>query len=220
VILSFSVADARAGFVTSTFDSDAEGWTTFNDANALYSSTFGNPAGSFEGIDRVNSVVWYFDAPAKFLGDQSSNFGAPLSYDIWVSDYNPANTVVGDVVIRGNGLQLKWREAAPVADAWTTQTVILDSTGGWERSADDVPATEAELRLVLSNLQFLRIRGEYHSGPDHGFLDNVTLGTAPAPEPSSVALANIGLMGVIAGALQNRRKAIKAATGLSNQSQC
>lgn len=189
-------SEARAALVISRFDDDAEGWGEFNDGRAEYSSTFGNPAGSFRVSDRVRGTVWYFLAPDKFLGDQSSNYGGTLSYDLWVSHYVGNNTAVGDVVIRGNGLRLKWRWATPVAETWTTQTVRLDTTGGWERSADDKPATEAELRSVLSDLDFFAIRGEYRSGEDHGYLDNVILSPVPGPGGLALMASALGSLGL------------------------
>ena len=173
---------AAQAAIVSTFDSDADGWTTINDADEAWTGDFGNPAGSFHGIDRVNSVVWYFDAPAKFLGNQSALYGSELWYDIWLSHFDPVNTDVGDVVIRGNGVRLKWRGATAAAGAWTTQRVRLDVTGGWENSMTDNPATELEIRTALASLNLLAIRGEYRSGPDNGYLDNVALGV---PEPST-----------------------------------
>lgn len=202
-MLGCAAQDALAGLVTSAFDTDADGWTAvLNGMNeGAYSSTFGNPPGSFGATDRRDGSVWRFQAPAKYLGDQSSNYGTLLRYDLWLSVYNPQNNTVGDVAIGSDDLILKWLGATPTAGAWTTQMVMLDTTGGWLRSDNDQPATEAELRSVLSDLTVIRIRGEYHSGggpDDAGYLDNVAFGV-PTPEPASLAIwCGIGLASLLA----------------------
>jgi hypothetical protein len=190
------IGQAQAAIVTSTFDTDTEGWGEFNDGSISWEGDFGNPAGSLHGRDLVRSTVWYFVAPAKFRGDQSDKYGSSLQYDIWLSVFDePRDDIdrVGDVVIRGNGQQLKWLGADYPAQTWTTQSVKLDVTALWRRSDNNALATEAEIRSVLANLDRLFIRGEFHSGPDHAFLDNVALGV---PEPSSFA-AFLGLFAII-----------------------
>ena len=197
------VTDASAAIVVSTFDSDSEGWGEFNDGLASYSADFGNPAGSFRVQDRVQSTVWYFLAPATYHGDHSADYGSSISYDIWLSVFDaPPDNIdrVGDVVIRGNGVQLKWLGADYPAQTWTTQTVALDTSAGWRRSSTNQLATEAEIRLVLENLTFFAIRGEFHSGPDHAYLDNVVFA---APEPTAfVSLLGLCAAGSIAAWLR------------------
>jgi len=211
IVFSFSACKAHAAII-STFDSDAEGWTFINDAHSSSGwDAFGNPAGSLHGVDRVLSTVWFFRAPAKFLGDQSSLYGTEFRYDLWASHFNPNadKGELGDVVlfneipgppINGPDVRLIWQGAAPVAGAWTTQSVRLDVTGGWVNRMTGNPATEVELRLVLADLDLLAIRGEYRSGADNAFLDNVAFGV---PEPSTFSCL-IGL-GAIFGLSRLRR---------------
>jgi alkaline phosphatase D len=208
LILGSLSAGAHGAVVVSTFDTDNDGWDAVGDVGWTHAPDFGNPAGSMLGIDTTTGDAWFFRAPAKFLGDQSSLYGTFLEYDIWVSRFNNPQGIVGDVVIRGNNLALRWRDAAPVAQTWTTQRVSLDTTANWEKLVGNtlVPATEADLRWVLADLDLLRIRGEYFSGRDLGYLDNVRLGVQPVPEPASLPLFGVGAVGLATGWGARRRR--------------
>jgi hypothetical protein len=53
------------------------------------------------------------------------------------------------------------------------------------------------MQAVLSDLTSLRVRGEFNTGPDLAFLDNVVLSAASAaPEPATLALVGLGLAGL------------------------
>ena len=56
---------------------------------------------------------------------------------------------------------------------------------------------QAQFLSVLSDLTGLQIRGEFITGPDNGDLDNVTLGGASVPEPSTLTLAGLALLGIV-----------------------
>lgn len=211
LLVLLCLVETAPAAIVSTFDTDTEGWGELNDGAIAWNGDFGNPAGSLRGRDLVNGTVWYFRAPEKFLGNHSDLYGSSLNYDIWLSIFNePADDVtrVGDVVIRGtNNLQLKWLGADHQAQTWTTQSVKLDVTAGWRRKSDSGLATEAEIRSVLADVELLAIRGEYHSGADHAFLDNVALGV---PEPSSFA-ALLGLASLLAVSRYRRGRRISVA---------
>lgn len=61
---------------------------------------------------------------------------------------------------------------------WTTFRVPLDESAAWVNTVTGARATNAEIRSVLAALQELRIYGEFRSGSEQGFLDNVMLGAA------------------------------------------
>jgi hypothetical protein len=52
--------------------------------------------------------------------------------------------------------------------------VKITAGAGW-RWNWSAPASQEQIRSVLANPTSLEIRGEYHTGPDEGALDNVVL---------------------------------------------
>lgn len=83
-MLLFAAPAASAGLIaSSTFDTDADGWTLSGDGiNLTWLATGGNPGGHIRGADDERGIGWHFDAPAKFLGDVSSAYGQLLTFDL------------------------------------------------------------------------------------------------------------------------------------------
>lgn len=214
-ILSNS-ASAAGSLASSTFDSDADGWTglTTNGSSswsvitsglAPVHSVDGMPAGSITLAD-PDSQWTYFSAPGKFLGDKSAAFGGSLQFD---SRYVAAGTSYSneaEVVLKGAGLTLVYEITNNLPATWTHFDAALVA-GTW-RVADTFSgaiATDAQLLTVLSNLNALWINAEHFTPVMEVIaLDNVNL-LAPVPEPESYAmlLAGLGVFGLIA----RRRKA-------------
>jgi Laminin B (Domain IV) len=189
-----SGADASVSAkAASGFDADAEGWTVSGDAQSSsvtpdYNGTGGNPGGLITAKDDTTGGVFYFVAPAKYLGDASSVFGKKLSFELKTTSVASPFKAYG-VLLSGGGVTLIAflpHDPAPAGE-WKPYSFAIDATGGWKVvSGPDVgpesdftgapAATESELQTVLSNLQLLRIRGEFNDGPDTGSLDNVRFG--------------------------------------------
>jgi hypothetical protein len=65
-----------------------------------------------------------------------------------------------------------------VGAQWTSYSVPL-SASGWKRdSLTGAAATADDFTKVLGDLTALWIRGEFNTGPDTGFLDNVRWGAS------------------------------------------
>ncbi len=163
----------------STFDADDEGWTLTGDAERLpdLRGEGGNPTGTICGSDKMESDVWYFVAPPKFLGDVARAYGSRLTFDLKTSSTN-APVQGRDVVLQGPGESLVFTLPRTPSLDWTPFSVVLTPSGGWRADgAGTGPlATEAQLKGVLKNLSSLRIRGEYVDGPDTACIDNIALG--------------------------------------------
>jgi hypothetical protein len=172
--------DAGGG-VRSSFDSNDEGWTITGDARATGAKPeFGNPDAGTTGLisakDDVTGGIWYFTAPAKYLGDQSQAFGRTLSFDLKVTPIsNPFDAP--DVVLEAGQLSFNYDLPRDPGTDWTHYEVPLDGSG-WKagEAADAGMVSAQEFRALLAHLTALRIRGEYHSGPDTGSLANVHFG--------------------------------------------
>lgn len=200
LILLFGLASAASGAsVISTFDVNDEGWRVAGDAAS------GTPTylagGWIEADDTVSGGVWYFDAPGKFLGDQSGSFGQSLNFDLMQtgsgSQFNSS-----DVILNGGGIELTLDIASnplPLGD-WVAYSVLLSDAESWMNGG--VAASEADIQSVLGSLTRLRLRGEFITGPDTGSLDNVILSSVPIP--AAAWLFGSALLGLSA---VKRRKA-------------
>jgi uncharacterized repeat protein (TIGR01451 family) len=167
---------AASAAITSVFDANNEGWQTFGDATsptATFQATGGNPGGRVCATDARQGIFWYFQAPAKFLGNVSSAYNRTLSFDLRQSATD-SPSAADDIILIGGGLTLVFNTPNDPGTDWTSYTVSLNEAG-WRNTATNQPATQSEMLQTLSALTALRIRGEYRSGPDTGCLDNVVL---------------------------------------------
>ncbi|MFC3615363.1 laminin B domain-containing protein, partial [Lutimaribacter marinistellae] len=170
--------DGNAPTITSTFDTDIDGWSFIADVREFRQvDVGGNPDGYLEGVDYATGEVWYFVAAEKFLGDKSAFYGGTLSFDLRQSSLS-SQFDANDVVLIGGGITLVLNHAHPGTD-WTNYSLDLSTASDWRVGTESgAVATEVEIRTVLANLTALHIRGEYVSGSDTGALDNVIMQAA------------------------------------------
>jgi hypothetical protein len=192
---------AAAATVSSTFDSDAEGWLISGDAVSgipTWVANGGNPGGHIEADDSVAGGVWYFDAPAKFLGGLPGAYGGTLSFDLRQTG-SGSQFQAADVILNGAGLELRI-DAGPnplPVGTWVSYSLALTEAAGWTNGG--AAASQSDLLAVLGALDRLRIRGEFISGSDTGRLDNVALSAVPLPAAAWLlgpAVAGLVLPGV------------------------
>ena len=169
--------------VGSGFDTSDDGWTIVGDAQARtvkpdFSGIGGNPDGLISAKDDVAGGVWYFKAPSRYLGDNSSTYGQLLSFDLTVTPItNPFDYV--DVILEGDGLTVVYDTSPAPGTSWTTFSVPL-SEAGWKMDAlSGAAASAADFKRVLVHMTNFQIRGEFNTGPDTGSLDNVRFGLKP-----------------------------------------
>ena len=206
-----AVPAVAAPIAVSTFNTGVDGWTVFGDGiGPVFEPGAGNPPGDIISTDRVTGSTWFFNAPAKFLGDQSAALLGSLTFDLSQSLAN-GQFDFADVVVVGGGLTLAFDTGTnPAAfPAFTSYVVPLNASAGWRLNAIGGPAaTSEQLETVLSALTALLIRGEFRAGADQGRLDNVVLNSAGpgnVSEPTSLALLVMaGLVGFATVALRRR----------------
>ncbi|WP_020163854.1 laminin B domain-containing protein [Methyloversatilis discipulorum] len=192
---------------TSTFDTDAEGWSAQGDIEGplTWSATGGNPGGNVFIDDLTTGGVTYFVAPSLFLGNFAGAFGSQLTFDL-MQRYpgGPNQFDAEDVILSGGGLTVVYDTANnPVNNGWTSYSVPLSAAGWRLNTLSGIAPTEEQFLAVLSNLSSLRIRAEYQTGADVGYLDNVAL----VPEPTTVLMLLSGI-GCVAFAARRKRRAV------------
>ncbi len=164
----------------SGFDTGDDGWSIVGDAQAKtakpdYQGTGGNPDGLISARDDVAGGVWYFQAPAKYLGDHSGNVGKVLRYDLKITKITEPFSAP-DVVLVGAGTTIVYDTSPDPGEDWTSYAVPLTSAGWKFDNLAGAAVDDATFDRVLGELTVLRIRGEFNTGPDTGALDNVHFG--------------------------------------------
>lgn len=174
------------GTTGSSFDLDPDGWTIYDDgAGPVYYPAGGVSGGYIFGSDLGTGQYWYWNAPAKFLGDKSAYYGGSLSFHQYQTLTNNQSNRT-DIVLIGGGITLNYDTPYNPGLTWTYYFVTLNEGAGWVDAATGNAPTQAQMQTVLTNLQTLRIRGEYRSGADSGGMDEVLL-TAPPPTATPTA---------------------------------
>lgn len=178
LLLALALAGCSDEIASSDFEASADGWTMAGDVAPApeLRATGGNPGGCICGTDLMESDIWYFVAPSKYLGNVSRAYGKHLTWDIKGS--SQFYLIKGrDVVMQGPGVSIIFNvDNAPGLD-WTTYRATLDDKSGWKLDTPSQPdATADDIKSVLQNLHSLRIRGEFIDGPDRECLDNVEFG--------------------------------------------
>ena len=218
-LVAASAAPAFAGpIASSTFSTGNEGWSIVNDGfGTLWQPTGGSSGAYIGALDLSIGLVWYFSAPAKFLGNVATAYDQSLTFDLRQST-GAEQFDTTDIFLVGAGKTLAFDTPDNPGTDWTSYSVSLNeagwrhgvlNTGWWQSNPLGAAATQADMLSVLGDLQAIWIRGEYSTTLDFGGLDNVVLNGASfqptaLPEPSSVLLAGLGLLGVAAGARRRR----------------
>jgi hypothetical protein len=200
-----AIAGSAAGatLVSSTFDSDVDGWVAGQFIGGAWVAetptsilSGGNPGGYIHIWDCAPWTAFY--APGKFLGNKSAGYGGILQFDLMIPESDPM--LYSAVEISDGATTLQFREPFALG-IWNRFTIPLVASAGWQISTDGklagTAATELELLNVLSNLQSLRINADWKTGLDVTELDNVALiSTPPVPEPSTMILFGSALVAV------------------------
>ncbi|MCL4836256.1 MAG: hypothetical protein KJZ86_27700 [Caldilineaceae bacterium] len=182
---------AQAVVAASYFDTGREGWRVDGDVQAgsgipAWLPGAGHPGGHLRATDDVQGGTWYWVAPEKFLGDASAAYSQTLRFDLRQDSDMSNQFNWPDVIIRGSASALIYNTAFNPRLVWSEYSIPLTEDAGWMKigltepisTAVGVRASAEEIKAVLQDVRGLHIRGEFESGADEGFLDNVVLGGA------------------------------------------
>lgn len=141
----------------SDFAAGDEDWGIVGDAQGgsavpEHLSEGGNPGGHLCADDNVAGGVWFWQAPAAYLGNQSAAFDGVLQFDLKQSSTN-SQFDDNDVILRGAGLTLVFDTPNNPGVEWTRYSIPLNSAAGWRIDARSGPAaTDEAIQSVLSDL--------------------------------------------------------------------
>ena len=197
-------APASAAFITSTFDTDDEGWI----ANGNGSTTsFVAAGGNLDGHIRVTDITVRPPAgalaPAKFLGDLSAFDGGSLTFDLATIRRGGGSFIgrYGRVDLKGGGFEATFTASfvAPQANnVWTSFHIPLNAAD-WGKS-------DAEWAAILADVtRILIVTDSFNFNSEVLGIDNVALREAtPVPLPSSLLLLLTAFTGLGAAARLRR----------------
>lgn len=184
-----------------SFDADAQGWGTLNDAREFgWDGTSGQPAGSIRARDIGDGRIWYFAAPVVDISNAAGMYGGEISWDVLGIQGNQASFGErADVMLVGGGLSIGIDLGVqPVNGEWVSLTASVSEAGGWRvvtslsSGALGASVSEADIRAVLADLTGFYIQGEYTNGADRAGLDNVSFVPAPGIASAFGVLALVG----------------------------
>ena len=121
--------------ITSTFDTDADGWTFFNGATGssspgIFNSVGGNPGGytSFTYSSNIGIARQSWIAPPKFLGNHiARSLGMNLVFSLQQSASGTNSSTSGDVRLEGGGITLIFslQTKPAVSPTWSVYSLCL-----------------------------------------------------------------------------------------------
>lgn len=116
----------------------------------------------------------YWQAPAKFLGDQSEAYSGQFSFFLRQQDIDREFNAY-DVILQGLHYAIGIRAFDPPDRNWQHYTFRLDETELWEIVESGEKASRKAFKEVLSNLRGIKIRADFKMGKDKVDLDQVML---------------------------------------------
>ena len=204
ILLCISNSPVYASLM-SNFNLGDEGWTTrtyYSPTNTnppltseppvLWGGSGGNPDGYIYLPDPGNGST-QFKAPNAWMGDWTSYIGGTFSFDLMVSEIQDSSAYqnIPNIYIHSGSVILAWRETiTPMEDEWTHFERTLSSPF-WEIWYGDGRAFDE----LMANVTEVTVRGESFDGYDVFGIDNIRV--SPVPEPTTMILFSIGLLGLV-----------------------
>jgi hypothetical protein len=172
-----------APVITSTFDSDSDGWMVTDFGNFSAQSTPTWSGGSIFTADVFNGITW--SAPEKYLGNKMDFIGGTFSFDIKdsIADYAGGDSYYNLFLSSGDTI-LTHKGAYPTTpNQWMHDEASLSYQGWYYASGDWLtPVESVDFSAVLGHLEGIYITADWGWGISNvAWLDNVTMSTVPIP---------------------------------------
>ena len=179
---------SHAGFIESTFETSAEGWThdPTGDPNT---SVAWNPGGFIRLFEPGQGTADFFLAPSAYTGDKSSFVGGTLAFTLRVS--GNSNTGAGrGVRLVGAGMTILYDLTPRPNSTWRDYEVLLVADGWTHQGGGAVSG--AQFAAIMADLTKLNINADWISGSEQVDLGYVSMTAIPTPG----ALALLGVAGL------------------------
>ncbi|KAH7470741.1 hypothetical protein PRIC2_001237 [Phytophthora ramorum] len=208
------VITTNDALVSSTFDLDVDNWGILSNGAGADSRPHFQPISRgvqlsyyIYGLDAVihrrddtgdDSMLWYFTAPAKFLGNHWSAYGGSLDFVLSSAEgsFDATNLNLAGT---GHLVELECATCAqfkgvtlamPLSPVFSYDGTItqfklpLNELAGWVKDPKNIilswkAPTQCQFVSVLSGLSALRILGDFTRGYESVALDSVTLRHGP-----------------------------------------
>jgi hypothetical protein len=183
-------ASAATAQITSTFDTNTEGWTLINDGDNDTIPVVHNAGEYVSGVlpaDTYPGYFWY--APAKFLGNLAYySYGKTLSFDLqqlvtgnnseFNGNYYEAYNADVEITNGVNSIYFHTSPKPALSPSWSTYTITLSTASAWRNGQQTASAlcSANEIKTVLSSVTAVMIRANYNLTANTVGLDNVSLG--------------------------------------------
>ena len=179
--------------VETTFDSDADGWTGAGlspaDLSQVTQSLTITYSSGFIGIEDNDSEWTVFVAPSTYLGDKSAWLGGEISLDI--RHETTGTRVESPAVFLVSGGTVLCSPWVLPSDLWEPFSVSL-TPAGWHTMTPDGPEPSLSLmHSVLSNIEAMYIIGDYVSGTETTWIDNVRMMSGLSVDSSKDGFVNL-----------------------------
>ena len=172
---------AQTETANSNFKDNPEGWKIVGDGALGKSANPTLDQGAIQAFDHATGGVWFWKAPKSFLGDKRKVYGLDLVFKLKV-DRIDSPFDANDIVIKGAGITVIANTVSNPGTDWTSYRIGLHESAGWRVKETCKCATREELLAVLAEMEMLLIRGEFRTGNDTGWLDDVVFGASPGPQ--------------------------------------
>jgi hypothetical protein len=220
VMFAMGGSQARAGILT-TFDTGLDGWSGLASEGPAsqysWGPTGGDPGGYFDFIDQ-SATSGTITAPAQYLGNLSSLNGTGiLKWDqILFSTGGDPESYGFEAQISGPGGSATFTSSIDdtVVGQWIAITAPINqsswtvNSGTWAGLLADVTS----LNLSIEDVTNIHTPTVQDPG-DHDGIDNVFLGTASVPEPTSLTLLGLGIASAAASSGRFRGRVARRLNG-------
>jgi len=190
---------------TDTFDQNANGWKVVTYPGSPNAQDPQWSTGQISFAPTTDRQDQYFSAPAPYLGNQLFASSGKIQFTLGATPTPNTLSTEPLVWLTGGGTTLAWSWPAnsPAPQSNQSVEITLAEGNGWQAWPEKTPATVAQIREVLNNVEQLLVRGVWgtttstdasQSPPatTHTNPTNVSLGqVALVYHPANALLANV-----------------------------